>query len=479
MESKGTGAGMRAARPWVGRAARAVPREQSGAVLVLCALMMVVLIGFLGLVIDVGHQMARYREAQNVADAAALAGAYSIYDGDSMDVARAKATLAAQQNSIGTGSLTLSFLGSDAATAATSATTTYYVQADVSASFPTFLVRALGLVNQSVATTARAEVANASACDLCVMNSSTPSALTLTGGGTIQGQNIGIVVDSNASGAMVASGGGTVTDTGTNGAINIVGTDTLNGGGTISPTPNTGQSYVPDPLAYLPSPSPSSYTSYSTTTNRNDNGVSASYKLSNFTGCSGTLNPGVYEDITDECSGTLTLNPGIYIITGSFSVTGSGNVVGLGVMLYFTCASTTAPRTAPLFTSCSSASTTGGSLNLAGTGKLDLSGYSDSSNVNDPYNGMLVYYDRADTSDLVITGNGDLNSATASVTGTIYGLDAGKNSKITGQGSLTTTVDSLIVVNQLTLSGNTGSGLVMKDDRSLQAKPKVYFGLVN
>lgn len=53
-------------------------RDQRGAVAVVAALCMVVLVGFLGFVIDLGHLYVRKTELQNAADAAALAGARAL-----------------------------------------------------------------------------------------------------------------------------------------------------------------------------------------------------------------------------------------------------------------------------------------------------------------------------------------------------------------------------------------------------------------
>ncbi len=49
--------------------------------LVWCALLLPILLGMVGLVIDGGLMMATYREAQNAADAAALVGAYDLLPG--------------------------------------------------------------------------------------------------------------------------------------------------------------------------------------------------------------------------------------------------------------------------------------------------------------------------------------------------------------------------------------------------------------
>jgi Flp pilus assembly protein TadG len=57
--------------------------DQSGGVLVLAALLLVVIIGMAAMAIDVGHLMVVRNELQNAADAGALAGARMLYTEDS------------------------------------------------------------------------------------------------------------------------------------------------------------------------------------------------------------------------------------------------------------------------------------------------------------------------------------------------------------------------------------------------------------
>lgn len=59
------------------------PNSQRGQTLVMAALLLVVLLLFLGLLIDGGYALAQRRVIQNAADAAALAGAYSLGQGAS------------------------------------------------------------------------------------------------------------------------------------------------------------------------------------------------------------------------------------------------------------------------------------------------------------------------------------------------------------------------------------------------------------
>ena len=48
-----------------------------------------------------------------------------------------------------------------------------------------------------------------------------------------------------------------------------------------------------------------------------------------------TISPGIYPSISVSGSGKLTMQPGIYVITGGgFSVSGAGVVSGSGVLIY-------------------------------------------------------------------------------------------------------------------------------------------------
>ena len=50
-----------------------------------------------------------------------------------------------------------------------------------------------------------------------------------------------------------------------------------------------------------------------------------------------TINPGVYGKLEVTGNGVLSLNPGVYVITTSLKVGGTGGIVGNGVTLYFVC----------------------------------------------------------------------------------------------------------------------------------------------
>ena len=76
------------------------PSHRAGVVMVLFAMILVVLIGLIGLVIDGGFLMSSHRQAQNTADAAALAAAFEKYRGRSNSDARTAADNFVDQNGL-------------------------------------------------------------------------------------------------------------------------------------------------------------------------------------------------------------------------------------------------------------------------------------------------------------------------------------------------------------------------------------------
>src|SRR5207302_10170033 len=71
-------------------------QKRSGKILVLFALLLPVLLGMTGLVIDGGMVLAAHRQARNAADAAALAAAKDLLSGKSLATAQATAKTSVQ-----------------------------------------------------------------------------------------------------------------------------------------------------------------------------------------------------------------------------------------------------------------------------------------------------------------------------------------------------------------------------------------------
>jgi Flp pilus assembly protein TadG len=479
-----------------------VPHGQQGQSLVVTALFMVLLVALAGLAIDVGHQMDRYREAQNTADAAALAGAYAVYTSSGNPVtmttqlANNAAAEVVQANGLGSQQLHLSFLNqSEQVITSTSSLTNSaqiaYVAAHVQDTFTPYFIQVLGITHSSVSTYAMAQVMGKSQCEFCVLNSSASKALNFSGQGTFNGTNVQITVNSTAGDALDVSGQGTIVITGT-GAVNVVGNYSAGNNSTISPQPSTGVAPALDPLAWLPTPVDIPLGSCVSDKNNSCNGTPPSVLITS--SITQTIYPGIYSSITVN-QGTLVLEPGIYVITGSFSAESQASIVGNGVMLYLTCSTIPYSKPpSPYYEQCPAGGLakkqSEGSLNLAGGAMVTLSAPTASQaamcTVNPPtvpacpstgayqaepayvpwqYTGLLIFQDRNDNASMSLAGQSNVSppalcttatSGASCIAGTIYAKDA--QVTIVGGGSYQTPVQSYVIADTANVGGNGGGG---------------------
>ncbi len=147
----------------------------------------------------------------------------------------------------------------------------------------------------------------------CVLALSTTASGAVSIGGNASLNLTGCNINSNstASNAVSTSGSATLSAD----CIVVVGGVSLNGGSTTQKCANTvtNTSAVADPYASLPVPT-------SATTRPNSNGA--------------TLQPGVYPNGLN-LTGTKTLQPGVYIVTGgNINVGSNANITGSGVTIY-------------------------------------------------------------------------------------------------------------------------------------------------
>lgn len=139
---------------------RRARRPQQGQTLVLFALMMIVMMGGLGLVLDIGYDVGQRRTMQNAADAAALAGANALSQGGA--VLTTVNTVATQNGVPNSANVTCNFVndtptvvGACSDTPPSGATG---VQVRVTEQHATFVLRALGQTTSGTAATATAQV---------------------------------------------------------------------------------------------------------------------------------------------------------------------------------------------------------------------------------------------------------------------------------------------------------------------------------
>ena len=169
-----------------------------------------------------------------------------------------------------------------------------------------------------------------------------------------------------------------------------------------SPTPTTGVTPISDPLAYIPEPAI-------------PNDCAADPK---FSGSSAhVLSPGCYNGLSLSGSGTLTLEPGLYIINGSMKLDGSRTVAGTGVTFYTT-----------------------GTTRITGSRVLTLS-----APTSGTYNGLLFFQSRSDFKPMSFSG-----STGSDVRGIIYAPKA----DLTYSGSTGATFHTDLVVDSVTITGS-------------------------
>lgn len=253
--------------------------------------------------------------------------------------------------------------------------------------------------------------------------------LSVSGNGRVTLPGV-IEVNSNSATAIKASGNGQISAT----QIHVVGGYNRSGNATISATPVTGSALVADPFGSLAVPS-----------------VAGAIGSVNLTGNSSlSISPGRYSQIKVSGNATLTMLPGVYVIVGGgMSITGSGNVIGHGVMIYN--AGSNYPSTGGNF----------GGIAVTGNGTIDLTAPA----VNSPYAGVLFFQSRDNTRALALSGSGLLG-----IHGSIYAKAA--QVALSGNAEL----KASLVVQSMTVSGNAVSTLLVEGDIGADSLPKTLLG---
>jgi len=328
-------------------------RTDEGQTLVLVALGMVALLGFVGLAFDLGNLRLQKRQLQLITDAAALAGAQELTYCTSS--ACSAMTTAAQnaltengvtgntlvtQCSSGTGSFTLTLNNPPCALGTSNPHNgdRRYVEVVVQRSFPTYFARVFGINSQTISARAEATLPGGSSCVFALDTSGTAINLAF---GNFTSQ-CGVVDESKSKGFFLW-GYAFSCLAGTFDApyIGVVGSSLFwcNTGGGASPRNGIAVPNPADPLAYMQSamasaaPSPSSCGSTPSSPYTGHNGAIT------ITGTA-TLNQGTYcGGITIRSGARVTFNPGIYTLTskgssGGLSIDPAANVTGNGVAFY-------------------------------------------------------------------------------------------------------------------------------------------------
>jgi len=352
-------------------------RREAGQALYITAAALVVLMGFMGLGLDMGVLRYEKRLQQSAADAAAIAGANNIaYGGVSAGAENAAAANGFTDN----GGYQVSNCGPTASIGTVCVQINKpplsgphtgdgnYVEALVAAVHPTYFMNVLGVTQETI--TARAVATNVSggAGSGCLYTLGSPTnsieGVNINGNATLNAPSCGILDNGNYN--TKGNALNVTADT-----FGVSGNREVSGpGGTVTctsgqnPCPSYGMPAVADPFSSLTPP--------------------AAGTAVNWTG---TAVPGTtYNGITITGTGSVNFPPGIYTLTGDFTCHGTPTITGTGVMFYFT---------------------NGATFNCSGNDTIQFTAPSSSNCPACPtqYDGILFYQDPNDTNGPSLGGN--------------------------------------------------------------------------
>jgi Flp pilus assembly protein TadG len=386
-------------------------QRRKGNVVVFVAICLTAVLGFVALALDGGMLLDERRDVQAAADMSALAAAENLYANwqtnqglDTGGTAAAQATALATANGFSNIQVNIPpqsgyFVGQPG-----------YAEVIVTAN----QARAFSVLwgTGSLPVQARAVAQGRwvpSNMGILVLNPTAPGALTNTGSGSMTVAGVPTIVDSNSASAATATGGGTVTSP----EIDVTGVPGISGSGNWVGTVNDGQPPVPDPLAYLPEPDPSTM-------------VVQSKNPTHIAGQNTTvLYPGVYKGgITVTGQGMLVMEPGIYYMDGGgFSFSGLGGMTAAGVMIV------NAPNS------------NSDNISINGNGAINFS-----PPTSGIYQGISLWQVRSATNTIYVNGNGG-----SSMSGTFYTANGTLN--VGGNGT-NDVIGSQYISYNLTLGGN-------------------------
>jgi Flp pilus assembly protein TadG len=403
---------------------RRSPRgSRRGAIAVLVAVSLIVVLAFVSIAIEGGGILEKRRHAQATADAAALAGAEDLFRNyprnrgvDVTDTAEARArTIAAANGFSGNGTnstVTVRtspelFVGGPRMGQPIPPGT---VEVSVQYNQPRYFSQLIG--SGPIGVPARAVARGRwvpSYVGIHVLDLHAPGALTGTGESFATVRGASVIVNSDAPDAATTNGSVITADN-----FKITGgTSVVGGKGAFIGDIEYNTPPEPDPLRHIPEP-----TTAGLTVQRNN-----TLHLSNG---SRSLSPGVYRGgIKVAGQGNLTMAPGIYYMDGGgFEFSGQGSLMAPGVMIF------NAPQSSSDV------------VNISGTGSIYMA-----PPASGTYKGLTLFQDRESLNEMSVSGGGEML-----ITGTFY--TAYGTLKVSGGGD--SQVGSQYISRLLSIVGNGG-----------------------
>jgi hypothetical protein len=430
--------------------------KRSAKTLVLFILLLPVLIGWVGLVIDGGLVMAAQRQAQNAADAAAMAAAMDKMRGGSNSTAMSTAnTFIQTYNGLSNAPDLVSGTTFNIPPKSGSFTgSSQYVEIIVNYPINTFFMQILtGTSSLTVQARAVAGFESVSAGEGgAVLDPTAVPGLSISGGATLLVHGKVVI---NSQGAGYDQNGNYINlgyaqyaaTTGNNSTIQATDIEVVGGVDTPANFQNVpGNTGSPLHAGALPAPDPLENLATPTTANGVDSTNRGAWK----NGTQASLLPGIYDSIEIN-NANYTFPAGIYVVKGgNLKITGNSNVTGNGVMFYVTGSNYDPTSGSPDSSDGADSPPTSGNPSFGGitinggtganAGTINLTGLNNSQS---PFNGILFYQRRWNTQSADINGGSD----TTQLNGTIYAKWA--RFKLDGSG----VYNSQFLVGSLALSG--------------------------
>jgi hypothetical protein len=346
---------------------RSVPAQSQGQIAPMLAILIAVLFGFTGLVLDGGRIQFEKRHMQLAADAAAMGGAHAMVAGktgqDVINAAREDSALNGfthhDNNDGNATSMNVTVAVNNPPLSGPKTGDSNYVEVIINRNYPTTFMRVIGVGSAPVRARAVAGMENYGEGCVLALNPTARGAITISGT-PILDSGCGVQVNSNDTQALVANGG-SVLDARPAG-IAVYGQSIGNGcsGSCFFPAPANNVPPAQDWLAYVPDPTvPGSVTTVYDVTDP-DNPISVSALGLSISGGTWNLQPGLYTGSNGNgnkvngiviSGGVINLYPGIYFLDSGIQI--SGNTIirtvgtdglpggpGEGVMFYNTTTST-------------------------------------------------------------------------------------------------------------------------------------------
>ncbi|MCH6555717.1 MAG: hypothetical protein IH797_03780 [Chloroflexi bacterium] len=295
-------------------------RDESGQALILFALGLAVLLGMAAMTIDVGLAYVARRDMQNAADAAALAGADLLLEGQSSVLAANAARDLALQNGYDNAAADVTVTINVPPTSGPHSGDSDFVEVLIEHPIDTVLARAVGVTSFDISARAVAGIdrtpkpysiitLSETACQSMQFNGQVH--LTIIDAGTLTNSECTVDAFSTNGTINVATA-----------ANHVVGGWNMTGNSGDVSLPPSRAGHFDDPLIGVPVPTPTSAPVQTCPTYGGKPGTV-------------TLQPGVY-DCTIDPPGQwgLQFEPGDYYITGGIVINGGGNVT-FGQGLYF------------------------------------------------------------------------------------------------------------------------------------------------